>query len=224
MEGGRVAPMDIPVTAPQNRRFPRVVSLLALLVGTVPGLAHAQALYTAERRADLQVGVDFSLVNPDYANDVYHLAQPTTGQLRWHGYGAYADLGLRYHFSLEAEIHQASGPDPTLYERSFLFGVRVPFPVKRRVVPYAKVMAGRGIFNFAAIDPTTGKSTQIANLGYNTEALGGGIDLRLRPGLNVRLFDYEYQRWNNFPPNKLNPQIITFGVAYHFHGRMGLRR
>ena len=187
--------------------------------------SHAQAVPTASRLADLQVGVDFSIANPDYANDVYHLAQPTDGQLRWHGYGAYADLDVRYHhLGLEAEFHQLSGPDPTLYERSFSIGAHIPFPIRHRLVPYGKVMIGRGIFNFAAISPTTGQSVQIANLGYTVETLGGGLDLRLRSGLNVRVFDYEYQRWNNFPPNKLDPQILSFGVAYHFHGPLSRRR
>ena len=199
-------------------------ALLCLAVALAPCAARAQAVPTASRLADLQVGVDFSLANPDYANDVYHLAQPTDGQLRWHGYGAYADLDVRYHLGIEAEFHQLSGPDPTLYERSFSIGAHIPFPLRRRFVPYGKVMIGRGIFNFAAISANTGQSIQIANIGYTVETLGGGVDLRLRPGLNVRLFDYEYQRWNNFPPNKLDPQILSFGVAYHFHGPLGGRR
>ena len=180
--------------------------------------ALCQAVPTASRRADLQVGVDFSIADPDYANEIYSLTQPTAGQNRWHGYGAYVDLDLRYHFGIEANLHFLSGPDPVLYERSFQIGPRFVFHVGRRFVPYAKAMVGRGIFNFAAVDPVTGKSYQLANIGYNTQSLGGGLDLRLLAGLNVRVFDYEYQIWDNFPPDKLHPQVLSFGVAYHFHG------
>ncbi len=199
-------------------RTPLLSVVLALLL--IPAALHAQAVPTAKRLADLQVGVTFSLANPDYANDIYHLQQPTSGQLRWHGYGAYSDLDIRYHFGLEAAFHTVSGPDPTLYERSYEIGPRFVFPVGFRLAPYAKAMIGRGIFNFAALN-SAGQSVQLANLGYTTETLGGGLDLRLRPGLNIRVFDYEYQRWNNFPPNKLSPQVLSFGIAYHFHGPIG---
>jgi len=196
---------------------------LKLIVGTLLGvlgasILHCQPVPTASRLADLQIGLDFSVANPDYANDVYHLAQPTTGQYSWHGFGAYANLDVRHHFGIEANFHSLSGPDPVLYERNFQIGPRFVFPVGRRLVPYAKALVGRGIFNFAALDATTGNSVQIANLGYNTQTFGGGVDLRLLPGLNIRLVDYEYQLWDNFPPNKLNPQVFSFGVAYHFHG------
>ncbi len=204
----------------------RIGKLFLVLTSTLltACLAHAQAVATASRKADLQVGVDFSVVNPDYANDVYHLAQPTSGDLHWHGYGVYANLDLRYHLGLEFDFHQVSGPDPVLYERTFEIGGRYLYPLRHGLVPYGKAMVGRGIFNFAALDDSTGKSVQIANLGYNTQSVGGGLDLRLRPGLHVRLFDYEYQIWDHFPPNKLNPQVISFGVAYHFHGPMSLRK
>lgn len=195
--------------------------ILAFLTAS---LVHAQAVATASRKADLQVGVDFSVADPNYANDVYQLAQPTSGDLHWHGYGAYVDLDLRYHLGLEFDFHQLSGPDPVLYERTFEVGGRYLYPLRHGLVPYGKAMVGRGIFNFAATDATTAKSVQIANLGYNTQTLGGGLDLRLRPGLHVRLFDYEYQIWDDFPPNKLTPQVISFGVAYHFHGPITLRK
>lgn len=156
-------------------------------------LTHGQAVATASRRADLQVGVDFSIADPSYADDVYHLVQPTSGDLHWRGYGFYADLDLRYHLGLEFNFHQVFEPDPVLYERTSKIGGRYLYPLRHGLVPYGKAMIGRGIFNFAALDTTTGKSVQIGNLAYNIQTLGGGLDLRLRPGLHVRLFDYEYQ-------------------------------
>lgn len=191
-------------------------AVLLVAIGA-PSLS-GQAISTASRVANLQIGVDFSVVRPDYATDVYHLAQPTTGQYSWRGYGAYVDLDLRSRFGIEANFHALSGPDPVLYERTYQIGPRFVFPVARRFAPYAKVLVGRGVFNFAALDANTGSSVQIANLAYNTQTLGGGLDWRIRPGLNIRVVDYEYQRWDNFPPNKLNPQVISFGAAYQFHG------
>lgn len=194
--------------------------------------ACGQALPTASRLADLQVGVTFSVANSNYTNsvanpsntnDVFNLSQPTGNSVKWHGYGAYVDLGIREHFGVELNFHQLSGSDPTLYERTFQAGLMYLHPMRFRFVPYAKAMEGRGIFNFAAVN-ASGQSYQLANVGYNTQSLGGGLDLRLRPGLNVRLFDYEYQIWDNFPPNKLHPQVVSFGLAYHFHGAMGLRK
>ncbi|CAN5590363.1 hypothetical protein BH10ACI4_BH10ACI4_37950 [soil metagenome] len=192
---------------------------IVLLFTSLGTLLHGQATATATKQADLQVGVTFSFANPDYAQDLYNLAQPTNGQDRWHGSGVYADLDLRYHLGIEFDFHQLSGPDKVLYERTYQIGGRYSHPIHDRFVPYGKVLVGRGVFNFAAVDATAGQSTQIANLACNIQTIGGGLDVRVLPGLNVRAFDYEYQHWNNFPPNKLNPQVISIGIAYRFHGR-----
>ncbi len=192
----------------------KALFLLSAFAGATA--AQAQALPTASRFADLQVGVDFSIAKPDYTSDIYNLSQPG-GIATWRGYGAYVDLDLREHYGIEFDVHQLSGADSVLSERTFEIGGRYLYPIRYRFVPYAKVMIGRGIFNFAAQD-ASGKSFQIANLGYTVESFGGGFDLRLKPGLNIRVVDYEYQRWNNFPPKSLNPQVLSFGLAYHFHG------
>jgi hypothetical protein len=71
-------------------------------------------------------------------------------------------------------------------------------------------MYGRGVFNFP---------NNVANLAYNMFAIGGGTDFSVLPYLNVRA-DYEYQFWHSFPPQGLNPQVITIGVAYHFPGNL----
>jgi len=200
----------------------KTLAFLALIT-LIDRDAGAQAVPTADRLGDLQIGINFSVANPDYSNDVYHLSQPTDGSLRWHGYGAYADFDFRYHYGIEVDFHQLSGPDPNLYERTYEIGGRYLHPIRNRFVPYGKLLVGRGVFNFAALD-SSGQSVQIANLAYNTLSAGGGLDMRVLPGLNIRVFDYEYQHWLNFPPDKLNPQVLSFGVAYHFHGPMKLRQ
>lgn len=203
--------------------------LIPLLL--IPVAAHAQAVSTASRLADVQAGITFTVANSDYtnsisnpssANDVFNLAQPTGNSVYWKGYGAYANLDLRYHYGLELSYHHASSPGTQLSESTIEFGPRYIFHVGR-FSPYAKALYGRGLFNFAAYD-ANGNSVQIANVGYNVLTAGGGLDLKLRPGLNLRLFDYEYQHWLNFPPSKLNPQVLSFGVAYHFHGGLYRRR
>jgi len=81
-----------------------------------------------------------------------------------------------------------------------------------RWAPYAKVMYGRGVFNYPPVngDPKIGPA---ANLAYNIIAIGGGVDYHVIPTFNVRA-EYEYQQWLSFPPNGLTPKIFSIGVAY----------
>jgi opacity protein-like surface antigen len=162
-------------------------------------------LPAASKVVDLQVGTAFSLGNSDYQG---------TSTLK--GFGFYTSADFRYHFGIEAEFHQLEDPgsQKSIYERTYEIGPRYvlhfgPF------APYTKLMAGRGVFNFppSPSDPSAGPA---ANLAYNIWAVGIGSDYSLRPSLNVRI-DYEYQRWNGFPPNGLSPEVFSFGVAYHFH-------
>lgn len=188
---------------------------LAISLLMIPHFANAQALPPASRVADVQVGGSFSIANPDYTQDLYNLSESNSN--RWYGYGSYADIDFRQHFGAELNFHHLAGPDGVQYERTYQIGPRYLYPVGYRFVPYARAMVGRGIFNFAA-DNSSGQVQQIANIAYNTTSFGGGLDFHLNPAWNIRVFDYEYQRWANFPPKTLNPQVITFGIAYHFHG------
>jgi hypothetical protein len=158
--------------------------------------AKAQATYTATRTTDIQAGVDFSLARPDYGN------------LMWHGYGAYADVDVKNRYGLEFNVHQTSGPQTNLSERTFAVGPRIIFPIHQRFVPYAKVMFGRGDFRFS--DGST--------KGYNMFAIGGGVDFKVSHNLNLRLFDYERQTWPGYSDHGLTPSVISFGVAWHFGG------
>ena len=160
----------------------------------------AQAIPTASRRADLQVGVGFTAGKSDYSPNDYK------------GGAVYATLDFTGHLGAEFVIHQIDSPDnDSAYERTYELGGRY-FRTYGRFSPYVKAMYGRGVFNFPL---------NTANLAYNIYTGGAGTDVRILPYLNVRA-DYEYQTWLSFPPNGLNPQIVTFGVAYHFPG--GLRR
>jgi hypothetical protein len=170
------------------------------------GAAHGQAMPTASRAGDLQVGGGFAIANPDYSP--HHFKGGTV----------YADFDFKTHWGVEADFHQVNeGSSPAnerIYERTYEIGGRYLYPI-RRFFPYVKFMIGRGVFNFP-LPPGASLDSPHPNLAYNLYAPGVGVDYRLRPSINLRV-DYEYQRWPGFPPEGLQPSIFTIGAAYHFH-------
>ena len=177
----------------------RLLTVLCVLVGGA-SLLQAQAKPTAARTGDLQLGVDYVGGKSDYNGGVK-------------GEGFYTTFDFTRRFGGEFDIHQANTSSGSVYERTYEIGARY-YKNYGRVAPYAKVMIGRGVFNFPFGE---------ANLAYNMFALGGGADVRITRYLNARA-DYEYQFWESFPPNGLNPQLFTIGVAYHFPGGLGRGR
>jgi Outer membrane protein beta-barrel domain len=181
----------------------RIFTLICLVGFTVARL-HGQATATASRVGDLQIGAMFNLANSDY--------RPA----KFKGFGFYSTYDFRYHVGIEGEFHQINDPDSAegIYERTYEIGPRYVLHYGR-FAPYAKVMYGRGVFNYPPVfgDPKLGP---IANLAYNIFAIGAGVDYHVLPGLNVRA-EYEYQQWLSFPPNGLTPKIFSVGAAYRFH-------
>lgn len=167
--------------------------------------AGAQAKATAVRAGDLQVGGGFVIAAPDY------------GQRNFKGYMGYATFDFMEHYGVEFNIHQLNAPSPSkLYERTYELGGRY---VRHYGIahPYAKLMYGRGVFNY---------EFDVANLAYNIGAIGLGSDFNVTRHINVRA-DYEYQNWFNFRgfvsqgnvtsnSSSLSPQLFTIGAAYHF--------
>lgn len=180
------------------------ILLLICLVSFSGTRLHAQALPTASAGGDLQIGALFVYGNSDYRPQNFK------------GYGFYTTFDFRYHVGIEGEFHQLNDPNTTenIYERTYEIGPRYVLR-HGRYNPYAKLMYGRGVFNYPPVfgDPKTGPA---ANLAYNLGAIGAGLDYRVVPGMNVRA-DYEYQRWLSFPPNGLSPWIFSIGAAYRFH-------
>ncbi len=177
--------------------FKRILLALFLVVGGVR-FASGQAVSTASRSADLQVGGGYSSINSDYDPN------------RLNGFALYTTLDLTNHYGGEFVFHQAkTTSNDQLYERTYEIGPRYHRDYGR-FAPYIKAMYGRGVFNFPY---------NVANLAYNLFAVGIGVDVHVTPYLNVRA-DYEYQRWLSFPPSGLTPQLITIGVAYHFPGTL----
>lgn len=173
---------------------------LSVLLGGASA-ACGQALPAASRTADAQIGAGFSVARPDYI--------PQTFQ----GYTAYGDFDFRPHIGAEAEFHQvySTGGDRS-FQRSYEIGGRY-FRTYGPLVPYVKLMIGRGDFNYPFGN---------ADLSYTLYAGGAGADFKLGPYLRVRA-EYELQKWTSFPNGGLMPQLVTFGVAYHIAGKAGDR-
>jgi hypothetical protein len=171
----------------------KVVIFLSLL-GAAP-LLNAQAAPTATRLGDFKIGGGFSTADSDYGD-------------RFNGGAAYFDFDFRPHLGVTGEFHFVKDQND-LYEKTYEVGGRY-FREYRRFVPYAKVLYGRGVFNFP-VNPDGFRE----NLAYNLIAAGGGTDYKVKPYLYVRA-DWEYQQWFSFAGSSLTPNIFTFGAAYRF--------
>jgi opacity protein-like surface antigen len=183
-----------------RRTRPGLTLLLALLcvsTGAPAHLAQAQSSPTASRAGDLQIGGGFV-----FAQSSYNFTPITL-----YGGAGYIDFAKRPHWGGEFDFHQTrSSTDTTVYERTYEIGPRI-FLQRGRIIPYAKLMYGRGVYNF---------HNSVANVAYNMYTVGGGFDYELFRSINLR-GDYEYQTWMSFPISDLHPSVVTVGVAYHFH-------
>jgi opacity protein-like surface antigen len=178
----------------------RRIALTVLLGAAYPLFSHSQALPTASRTADAQVGIGYAIGQPDYVQQTFP------------GLTAYADLDFRPHLGVEAEFHQIANADDSLMrEQSYEIGGRY-LRTYGGLVPYVKAMAGIGVLRYPQ---------GLATLRYTIFAGGAGADLKLTARIHLRA-EYEFQKWTSFPNGGLTPQIVTVGVAYHFDG--GLRR
>jgi hypothetical protein len=165
-----------------------------LAIGFVSSSQAQATKATAIRKADLQIGGDFTLSpSPDY------------GTKSFYGGGGYATFDFTHSLGVEFNFRQLNGPNLGIYERTYQVGLRY---VKHYgiVDPYVRGSYGRGVFNFP---------NDAANLAYNMFSVAAGVDVRVRRHVNVRA-DYEFQKWLSFPPNGLTPQVISLGAAYHF--------
>lgn len=168
--------------------------IFIVLLGAAPML-HAQAAPTAARAGDLKIGGGFSTAASDYGD-------------RYNGGAAYIDFDFLQNIGVEGEFHFVKDPSD-LYEKTYEVGGRY-FRTYGKFVPYAKVMYGRGVFNF----PPLADGFR-ANLAYNLAAGGIGVDYKVKHYLYVRA-DWEYQHWFGFQNSSLSPSILTIGAAYRF--------
>lgn len=199
----------------------RILFLLTAAGITAAGpLAQGQALPTATRLADLQLGGGYTFAKSDYVPNYIR------------GFMFYGDYDLLGHYGLEVNFHQLTDPNPDplvphnhFSERTYEVGGRyLRHYHHERFAPYAKLLYGRGVVNFRAkqVYVPAGLLTYIDNVAYNMAVVGGGLDYRLMPRINVRA-DFEFQHYfasDADLPNGLTPKLFSFGVAYHFpaHG------
>jgi hypothetical protein len=182
--------------------------ITALALGLFPSLLMSQAMPTASRQLNVQVGGLFSMANPGIASD----ATIVYGQMNFKGGGLYATIDPADHFGLEMSVRQVFGTEG-VHERTYDVGPRF-YLTHGRFMPYGKVLFGRAVFNFP---------NNFANQAFTEGTLGGGLDYRLNSVLYLR-GEYEYQRWFSFGtqvtafPGSLSPSVASFGVSYHFGG------
>lgn len=179
------------------------IVIFACLAGSALPFLHGQAVYTAGKRFDIQAGGTFVLTRSDY------------GTQDFKGAGVYSTIDFRRHLGIELDFRQAGGPLNT-YERNYEAGLRYVLHYNR-VAPYAKLMIGRGVFNFPPY-PNDPSGLASANLAYNMYAFGGGADYSLKPYLNLRA-DFEYQDWGSDPyllTTGISPMVFSVGAAWHF--------
>jgi hypothetical protein len=156
-------------------------------------ILYGQAIPTASRAGDAQIGVGYSLGRPDYIPQNFQ------------GVSAYADFDPRPHFGVEAEFHQIDNTAGyQSFQRTYEFGGRY-LRSYGPLVPYIKAMIGHGQFEYPY-----GQT----EAGYTMYAGGVGADFNLGACLRVR-GEYEFQKWTSFPNGGLTPQIVTIGLAYH---------
>src|SRR5258708_13682409 len=158
------------------RRFPvrlKIFTLICLIGFTIARL-HGQASPTASRAGDLKIGAMSNLANTDYRPE------------KFKGYGFYSTYDFKYHVGIEGEFHQINDPNATegIYERTYEIGPRYVLHYGR-FAPYAKVMYGRGVFNYPPVfgDPKSGPA---ANLSSNIFPIAAGLAYYVRPRLTVR--------------------------------------
>lgn len=176
--------------------FTRVLVFIGLACAA--SVLNAQASPAASRSADFQVGIGFTTANSDYL------------PRRLPGGAAYFDFDFTRHLGIEGVFHFVKdGKGSEIYEKTYEIGGRYHLTYGR-LMPYGKVMYGRGVFNFPAYP-----SYRHPNLAYNLFVGGAGLDYKILPHLNGRA-DFEYQQWMGFPPNGLTPTLLTFGAAYRF--------
>jgi hypothetical protein len=173
----------------------RHLAFLLIFASAYP--LHPQALPTASRVGDAQIGAGFSTGKTGYTDQAFR------------GFLIYGDFDFNRHFGVEGEIHQIDTPNgDQSYQRTYEIGGRY-FRACGPLVPYVKALAGRGQFNYPF---------GFVDLPYTIFAGGAGADLKLGPRLRIR-GDYEFQKWTGFPSGGLTPQLVSIGIAYHFTGK-----
>jgi hypothetical protein len=161
-------------------------------------LSFGQAIPTASRVGQIQAGLGGFVLNPDF------------GQQDIQGLTFYGDFDLAQHIGAEGEIHYSWRTPTDVSENTYLIGPR--FIVRhKKLGGYGKALFGVGHFGLqlgSFADPNTAS--------YFAYALGAGAEYQATRHINVRLIDFEAQKWPSFGKNGLSPYLFTVGVAWVF--------
>ena len=169
----------------------------AVLLSFAPAL-QAQALPTATRSTNIEVGAGVLRLEPDYVDD------PNYGIFVW------ADYAFRRYFGVEAEANFGGlEAKDDIGENTYFIGPRGTYHFRKATL-FAKVMFGRGTITNQAYGFNNASSS------YNAYSFGAGVDYRLYRFINGRV-QYEEQKWPSFKPHTLSPSQVSVGVAYVFH-------
>lgn len=188
---------------------PRIVLGLILLI-TVCQSSRAQQQNTL----DLFLGYSYTHVSPSSISALPSYpsqggeASVSVKVYRW--VAAVADFGLgttspRNSNIVGIQIHGT--------QTSYLFGPRITLPHWRRVTPFGQVLLGFAHAQAGLYD------TSNSQRSFAWTA-GGGLDVRLKAGVSLRLIQVEYlqtrfSEWTNGSQYQNNLRAST-GVVFHF--------
>jgi len=179
------------------------VALLFLVALVSSRAANAQALPTGTGTGMyVIVGGTFSGFEGDY------------GQQKISGAGIYVDTNLLWRCGIETEVRRLNYPYAGESQSTLLAGPRWSFR-PNGLVPYVKVLAGGGRFEFPY---------GYGRGDYFVVAPGAGVDLRIGQRLRLRLVDVEYQDWPQFTYGALHPYGISAGISFQVLGASRTRR
>ena len=161
--------------------------------------SHAQAVPTASRLGSIALGVGGTIISPDF------------GQSKIEAITFFGDVNFAHSLGVEGVIHYSVNTPSDVSENSYIAGPRYILRHKR-VEGYAKALVGVGHFGLQQ-----GSFANPNTATYFEYALGGGVDIHVKPHFNIRAFDFEAQKWPGFATNGLSPLTYTFGASYVFH-------
>jgi hypothetical protein len=175
-------------------RFYQLSVALGMLFAATLHL-NAQAKYAGYGPGSyVSVGVTASGFESDY------------GQRLLGGASVFLDANIYRRIGVEVEARQSRfHTDEDLRESTYLVGPKISTH-GRTWRPYAKLLVGRGEFNFP-FDYATGSSVVVAP--------GAGLDWRVAHSrVMVRIIDFEYQDWPQFTYGAIHPYGASAGVSF----------
>jgi len=171
-----------------------IACFASLLIAARGGRVFAQARETAGGPgAAVTAGGGLSLVQAVY------------GQRQLGGAFAFADFSPYWRFNLEAEarfLRVRSAEQVT--EENYLLGPRALLTSGRERV-YVKFLVGDGHINMPF---RYGRGDFVALVP------GGGVDVDLTETTTLRVVDFEYQMWRDFPFGTMRPYGISTGISF----------